>query len=49
MYVGKIDYIPGVSVFKEALQEKSFPVGDLNEGKISLIVSPKLTRTLRMT
>ncbi|CAL8118258.1 unnamed protein product [Orchesella dallaii] len=33
MYVGKIDYLPGVEVFEEALREKGIPTGDLNGGE----------------
>lgn len=33
MYVGKIDYIPGVEVMEEALREKGIPLGDLNAGE----------------
>jgi len=32
MYVGKVDYLPGVEVFEEALKEKGIPTGDLNGG-----------------
>ncbi|ODM88019.1 Glucose dehydrogenase [FAD, quinone] [Orchesella cincta] len=32
MYVGKIDYLPGVEVVEEVLREKNIPIGDLNGG-----------------
>lgn len=32
MYVGKIDFIPGVQVMEQALTEKDIPLGDLNAG-----------------
>ncbi|ODM88017.1 Alcohol dehydrogenase [acceptor] [Orchesella cincta] len=33
MYVGQVDYLPGVEVFEEALKEKGIPTGDLNGGE----------------
>lgn len=33
MFVGQVDYIPGQSIFEEALIEKGFQVGDLNGGE----------------
>ncbi|CAL8070794.1 unnamed protein product [Orchesella dallaii] len=32
MYVGTIDYLPGVEVIEEVLREKEIPIGDLNGG-----------------
>ncbi|CAL8070792.1 unnamed protein product [Orchesella dallaii] len=33
MYVGTLDYLPGIEVFEEALKEKGIPTGDLNGGE----------------
>ncbi|ODM87077.1 Alcohol dehydrogenase [acceptor], partial [Orchesella cincta] len=33
MYVGKIDHLPGVEIFEEAVREKGIPIGDLNGGE----------------
>ncbi|CAL8137528.1 unnamed protein product [Orchesella dallaii] len=34
VYVGKVDYLPGLEVLKEALTEKGIPIGDLDGGEI---------------
>lgn len=33
MYVGTIDYLPGLEVMEEALREKGYPIGDANGGE----------------
>lgn len=35
VYVGKVDYLPGLDILKDALQEKGIPTGDLDGGEFN--------------